>query len=97
MMQRLVPDELPTRDEQIESAIRATLEHCRPFLQRDGGDVEFVRFEVETSTAEVRFLGACATCPLMLMTLRAGIERWVQLHVPEVRRLELVREDIWRR
>lgn len=79
------------RDEMTEAAIRAALEACRPYLQQDGGDVELVRYEVETATAEVRFLGACAECPLVLMTLRAGVERWVQLQVPSVRRLELVK------
>ncbi|MCX8050291.1 MAG: NifU family protein [Chlorobi bacterium] len=84
------PIELPPRDESVERAVIAALEECRPFLQQDGGDVEFVRYEVETATAEVRFVGACAQCPLVLMTLRAGIERLVQLRVPAVRRLEQV-------
>jgi Fe-S cluster biogenesis protein NfuA len=81
----------PARDEALERAISDALAECRPYLQRDGGDIELVRFEVETATAEVRFTGACAECPLVLMTLRAGIERLVQLRVPQVRRLELVR------
>ncbi len=84
-------EEIPQRDEHIERAIGAALQECRPYLQRDGGDVELVRFEVETATAEVRFHGACADCPLVLMTLRAGVERLVQLRVPAVRRLELVK------
>lgn len=79
------------RDQETERAICAALEECRPFLQQDGGDVEFVRYEVETATAEVRFTGACATCPLSIMTLRAGIERFVQLYVTHVRRIEQVR------
>ncbi|RMF32897.1 MAG: NifU family protein [Chlorobiota bacterium] len=83
--------ELPVRDEETERAINAALEECRPYLQQDGGDVELVRYEVETQTAEIRFLGACADCPLVLMTLRAGIERFVQLRVSAVRRMELVR------
>jgi|DewCreStandDraft_5_1066085.scaffolds.fasta_scaffold01134_22 Fe-S cluster biogenesis protein NfuA len=82
--------ELPLRDEETERAIIAALEECRPYLQQDGGDVELVRYEAETQTAEIRFLGACAGCPLMLMTLRAGIERFVQLRVPAVRRMEVL-------
>lgn len=87
----LPPIEEIVRDEETERAICAALEECRPLLQQDGGDVEFVRYEVETATAEVRFTGACARCPLSIMTLRAGIERLVQLYVPHVRRIEQVR------
>lgn len=83
--------ELPERDIETERAIARALDECRPHLQVDGGDIELVRYEVETQTAEVRFLGACSDCPLVLMTLRAGIERLVQMRVPAVRRLELVR------
>lgn len=63
----------------------------RPFLQEDGGDIEFVKFETDTKTMEVRLLGNCRTCPLSLMTLRAGIERFIIHDIPEVRRVENVR------
>jgi len=92
-MMRQLPwkPELPERDIETERAITRALDECRPHLQVDGGDIELVRYEAETQTAEVRFLGACSDCPLVLMTLRAGIERLVQMRVPSVRRLELVR------
>ena len=72
--------------EQIESA----LAECRPYLQEDGGDVEFVQFEESTRTAEIRFSGACEECPMSLMTLRAGIERVLLKRVPQIRRVERV-------
>lgn len=74
----------------IDEQIIAALSECRPYLQEDGGDIEFVRFEAETRTAEIRFLGACCTCPMSIMTLRAGIERVLLKRVPEVRRVEQV-------
>ena len=73
--------------EQIQKA----LEECRGPLQVDGGDIEFVRFEEATRTAEIRFLGACALCPMSIMTLRAGIERVLIHRVPHIRRVEQVR------
>ena len=72
--------------ERIESA----LNECRPFLEKDGGGIEFVRFDETHNTAEVRYTGACKTCPMKLMTLRAGIERSVQYYAPEVKRVEEV-------
>lgn len=71
--------------------IHAALDECRPYLKVDGGDVEFVRFEEETRTVEIRFLGACVKCPMSVMTLRAGIERILLRRVPEIRRIEQVR------
>lgn len=75
---------------EIEQNITKALEEARPHLQKDGGDVEFVRFEEDTGVAEISMTGACRTCPLAIMTLRAGIERIVLEKVPEVKRIENV-------
>jgi Fe-S cluster biogenesis protein NfuA len=75
---------------EIEQSIKEALDEARPYLQRDGGDVEFVRFEEDTGVAEISMMGACKTCPLAIMTLRAGIERIVIEKVPEVKRIENV-------
>ncbi|MEP7235493.1 MAG: NifU family protein [Ignavibacteriota bacterium] len=76
---------LPLRD-RIESA----LEYCRPFLRVDGGDIELASIDESSGIVEVKFLGACAKCPLKLMTLRAGIERAIINNAPEVKRIEEV-------
>lgn len=69
--------------------IEKILERVRPYLQIDGGDVEFVEI-VEPGIVKIRLLGACYTCPLNLMTLRAGIERIIMKEIPEVKRVEAV-------
>ncbi len=74
----------------IEERITLALQDARPHLQRDGGDVEFVRFEHHNGVAEVRFVGACHGCAMSAMTLRAGIERILRLAVPEIKRVERV-------
>lgn len=74
----------------IEERIVGALQEIRPYLQQDGGDVEFVRFEVDTHVAEIRLLGACKTCPMSMMTLRGGIERFLIAAVKEIRRVESV-------
>jgi Fe-S cluster biogenesis protein NfuA len=70
--------------------IQKSLEHVRPYLQRDGGDVEFVRL-TDDGIVEVRLTGSCVSCPMSLMTLRAGIERALMLAHAEIRRVEQVR------
>jgi Fe-S cluster biogenesis protein NfuA len=73
----------------IEERIQRVLEEIRPLLQQDGGDVRFVRMR-DNGVLEVSWLGACKTCPMSQMTLRAGVERKLMNEVPEVRRVEAV-------
>lgn len=49
------------------------LDKLRPFLLRDGGDVELV--DVEDGIVKLRLMGACGSCPSSTITLKAGIER----------------------
>lgn len=70
-------------------AIQQTLKRIRPFLQEDGGDVELVRV-TDDGIVEVRLLGSCVSCPMSLMTLRAGVERALMLEHTDIRRVEQV-------
>ena len=49
------------------------LDKLRPFLQRDGGDVELV--DVEDGIVKLKLMGDCGSCPSSTITLKAGIER----------------------
>ncbi len=51
----------------------------------DGGDVEFVGFDENSGTVQVRLKGACGTCPMSTMTLQMGIERILKDRIPEVK------------
>ena len=46
----------------MEEKIREAIGQIRPFLQRDGGDIEFVEL-TEDNTVRVRLQGHCAGCP----------------------------------
>lgn len=76
--------------DEVRSEIELALRDVRPHLAVDQGDVEIVRFDEATGVLEVRFLGACKTCSMSAMTLRAGIERAIRLRVRSVRRVEAV-------
>lgn len=52
--------------------IKNVIEKIRPYIQRDGGDVEFVAFE--DGVVKVRMLGACMDCLSIDDTLKDGIE-----------------------
>ena len=74
----------------LEARVRRALEHVKPYLLVDGGSVELVRIDMEARVAEVCLLGACRTCSMASMTLRAGIERAVLHEAPELKRIEAV-------
>ncbi|MCX7832891.1 MAG: NifU family protein [Ignavibacteria bacterium] len=69
--------------------VKIVVEKIRPYLQQDGGDVEVVNV-TEDNIVEVRLVGACRGCPMSMMTLRAGIERFIMMEIPEVKRVESV-------
>ena len=71
--------------EQVEKVI----EEIRPFLQRDGGDVELVDVTAE-NVVNVRLKGACGSCPGAMMTLKGGIERALKEKIPQVASVERV-------
>ena len=71
-----------------ETRITAILEEIRPYLQQDGGDMEFVRFE--DGIVYLRLQGACGTCPSSVMTLKMGIENALRDQVPEVQEVRTV-------
>ena len=72
---------------EIEAKINSVLERIRPYLQIDGGDVMLDKISDE-GIVELKLLGACNTCPLRPMTLRAGIERALMHEIPEIKTIE---------
>lgn len=60
-------------ESQMYDEVLEVLDKLRPFLQRDGGDVELV--DVEDGIVKLKLMGACGSCPSSTITLKAGIER----------------------
>ena len=77
--------------DEAADGIRAVLESVRVHLQEDGGDIELVRVDPD-GNFHVRFLGACRTCSLNIMTLQAGIMKLVNQRVPGTGRAEMIRD-----
>ena len=69
-------------EKEILESINDVINKIRPYLQNDGGDVEFKRFE--NGIVYVKLVGACSNCPMALMTLQDGIENALINEVPEV-------------
>lgn len=68
--------------EDTVSLIQKTLDKIRPFIQRDGGDIEYVDFI--DGIVYVNMAGACQDCVLIDSTLSDGIEIILMEEVPGV-------------
>ena len=75
--------------ENVETKIKNILNRIRPYLQNDGGDVKFKRYE--NGVVYVSLVGACSNCPLAGSTLEDGIESALINEIPEV--IKVVNED----
>ena len=73
----------------IEKKVLNALNQIRPYLQQDGGDVEYVDMTNE-GVVMVRLQGHCGTCPHAMQTLKQGIESAIKKVIPEVKSVERV-------
>lgn len=71
------------------SKVQNALQQIRPYLQQDGGDVEYVDMTAE-GVVMVRLKGHCGSCPHAMMTLKQGIEAALKEAIPEVKSVERV-------
>jgi len=76
-------------DPDLRQRIEDTLDSIRPYLMADGGSVR-LKDVTDEMVVELQLLGACGTCPMSMMTLRAGIEQAIRRAVPEIVRVEAV-------
>ncbi len=76
-------------EQEIKEKIKQKIDEIKPMLQRDGGDVEVVEI-TDDGTVKVKLTGACAHCPMSIMTLKMGIESYLKKFFPEIKSVENV-------
>ena len=62
--------------------IKKILDKIRPYLNSEGGDLEFIKYE--DGIVYIKMLGACMDCGALDSTLKDGIEALLVEYVPEV-------------
>ena len=69
--------------------VNAVLDEIRPYVEADGGYLEYVAIDYlkEGPIVMVRMLGACAGCAMSAQTMTMGIEKFVKERFPEVQRV----------
>ncbi|MBL7890457.1 MAG: NifU family protein [Bacteroidetes bacterium] len=73
----------------IVKKVEDALEQIRPYLQADGGNVSLVEI-TDDHIVRVELQGACKSCSMSMMTLKAGIEESIKRAVPEIKTVEAV-------
>ncbi len=69
--------------------VEAALEKIRPFLIADGGNVKVLEI-TDDMVVRLELEGACGTCPMSPMTMKAGVEEALLRDIPELKGVEAV-------
>lgn len=69
--------------------VNNVLDEIRPYIEADGGYLEYVAIDYlkDGPIVMVRLLGACAGCAMSADTMKLGIERLIQERFPEVKQV----------
>ncbi|WCT12273.1 NifU family protein [Mucilaginibacter jinjuensis] len=69
--------------------VEAALDTIRPYLEADGGNVSVEEITAD-NVVKLKLLGSCGSCPMSIMTLKAGIEQAIKRAVPEITAIEAI-------
>ena len=72
------------KDKEVIQKIKKALQEIRPFIEADGGDINFIEL-TEDWVVKVELTGACRSCSVSMMTLKNGVEVAVKNAVPQVK------------
>ncbi len=73
----------------LHQKVEEALNTIRPYLEADGGNVEVIEITSE-QVLRLELTGACKTCNMSHMTMKAGIEETIKRAVPEIKAIEAV-------
>jgi Fe-S cluster biogenesis protein NfuA len=73
--------------EELTKKVINVIEQIRPYLQADGGDIQFVKL-TDDYIVNVELQGACGSCPYSKMTLKNGVEEAMRKAIPEIKAVE---------
>ncbi len=77
------------KDIELKNKVINILDQIRPYLQADGGDLQFVNI-TDDMIVNVELQGACGSCPYSTITLKNGVEEAIKKAIPEIKSVEAV-------
>jgi Fe-S cluster biogenesis protein NfuA len=76
-------------NQELISRVEEALKQIRPYLEADGGNVSLVEVTPDY-IVKLELHGACKTCSMSMMTMKAGIEESIRRAVPEIISVEAI-------
>ena len=70
--------------EELKQKVINIIDQVRPYLQADGGDINFVEI-TDDNVVNVELTGACGTCAFSTITLKNGVEATLKKALPEIK------------
>ena len=67
----------------MEDKIKEIIEQIRPYLNMDGGDIEYLKYE--DGYVYIRLNGACTNCLMQDNTINDGLLTMFQDEIPEIK------------
>jgi Fe-S cluster biogenesis protein NfuA len=84
--------EMRVDNQDLYNRVEEALSQLRPYLEADSGNVSILGITDEM-IVRLRFHGACSSCTMSAMTLKAGIEQAILRMVPEIKGVIAVSEE----
>lgn len=67
----------------MKEKILELIEKIRPYINMDGGDIEFIKYE--DGYVYIKMGGACAECAFQDSTINDGILEFFKSEIPEIK------------
>ena len=66
----------------MDQKIKEMIDDLRPYMNADGGDIEFIKYE--DHYVYIKLTGACAHCGFQDETINFRIEGYLKDQIPEI-------------
>ena len=99
----LMKENISMEELTIEQQIDDILDKLRPFLQREGGDIELDHFDESDGTCYVKMVGACNGCAMASSDVSDSVAVLLMDELPQIKDVKLIEpehesfEDLLRR
>ncbi|MBQ8901569.1 MAG: NifU family protein [Bacilli bacterium] len=71
------------KDNNTIEKIKEMIEQIRPYLNMDGGDIEYIKYE--DNYVYIKLYGACTNCLMQDNTINDGLLTMFQEEIPEIK------------
>ena len=70
-------------NQSITARVEEALNGVRPYMEADGGNIKLLEITSD-GVVKLELMGACGTCRMSAMTMKAGVEEAIKKAVPEI-------------